>query len=57
MEEPNKYFENAFLVDCHEFIINIDYPINIAHPVVYDISLESHEKILLRYTTSNYRKQ
>jgi hypothetical protein len=44
VEEPDKYFENAFLVDCHEFIINIDYPITMAPPVVYDVSLESHEK-------------
>lgn len=44
VEEPDKYFENAFLVDCHEFIINIDYPITMAPPVVYDINIESHEK-------------
>lgn len=44
VEEPDKYFENAFLIDCHEFIINIDYPITMAPPVVYDVSLESHEK-------------
>lgn len=44
VEEPDKYFENAFLVDCHEFIINIDYPITMMPPVVYDANLESHEK-------------
>ena len=44
MEEPDKYFENAFLVDCHEFIINIDYPITMTAPVVYDVNIESHEK-------------
>jgi hypothetical protein len=44
VEEPDKYFENTFLVDCHEFIINIDYPITMAPPAVYDVSLESHEK-------------
>lgn len=44
VEEPEKYFENAFLVDCHEFIINIDYPITMMPPIVYDVTLESHEK-------------
>jgi hypothetical protein len=44
VEEPDKYFENAFLVDCHEFIINFDYPVTMMPPVVYDVSLESHEK-------------
>ncbi|MGE0243562.1 MAG: adenylate/guanylate cyclase domain-containing protein [Nitrososphaeraceae archaeon] len=44
VEEPDKYFENAFLIDCHEFIINFDYPVTMMPPVVYDVSLESHEK-------------
>lgn len=44
VEEPDRYFENTFLVDCHEFIINFDYPITMAPPIVYDTSLESHEK-------------
>ena len=44
VEEPDKYFENAFLVDCHEFIINIDYPITMTALVVYDVNIESHEK-------------
>ena len=44
VEEPDKYFENAFLVDCHEFIINIDYPVTMTAPVVYDVNIESHEK-------------
>ena len=44
VEEPDRYFENAFLVDCHEFIINFDYPITMVPPIVYDTSLESHEK-------------
>jgi hypothetical protein len=44
VEEPDKYFENAFLVDCHEFIINFDYPVTMMPPIVYDVSLESHEK-------------
>jgi hypothetical protein len=44
VEEPDKYFENAFLVDCHEFIINIDYPITMTAPVVYDVNIESHQK-------------
>lgn len=44
VEEPDRYFENTFLVDCHEFIINFDYPITMVPPIVYDTSLESHEK-------------
>ena len=31
-------------MDCHEFIINFDYPITMVPPIVYDTSLESHEK-------------
>ena len=41
MEEPDKYFENTFLVDCHEFIINMDYPITMTAPLVYDVNIES----------------
>jgi Adenylate and Guanylate cyclase catalytic domain len=44
VEEPDRYFENAFLVDCHEFVINFHYPITMIPPIVYDVSLESHEK-------------
>ena len=49
MEEPDKYFENAFLVDCHEFIINIDYPITMTALVVYDVKMNLMKKIIVIY--------
>ena len=47
VKEPDKYFENAFSLDCHEFIINIDYLITMTSHIVYDGNLKYHEKIFI----------
>jgi hypothetical protein len=44
VEEPERYFENAFLVNCDRFIVNIDFPANAKPPVLYEVSLETEEK-------------
>jgi adenylate/guanylate cyclase family protein len=44
VEEPERYFENAFLVHCGKFVVKIDYPANMKPPVVSEINLESEEK-------------
>jgi hypothetical protein len=28
VEEPERYFEHSFLVDCQRFVVTVDYPIN-----------------------------
>lgn len=42
--EPNRYFENAFLVSCEKFVFVMDYPASMKPPVVYEISLENEVK-------------
>jgi hypothetical protein len=44
VEEPERYFENAFLVNCDRFIVNIDFPAGSKPPVLYEVSLETEEK-------------
>jgi hypothetical protein len=44
LEEPQKYFENAFLVSCEKFVFMMDYPANMKPPVVYEINLETEAK-------------
>jgi hypothetical protein len=44
VEEPDTYFENAFLVDCQKFMISIDYPIEMDCPVAYELNLENEEQ-------------
>ena len=44
VEEPDTYFENAFLVDCQKFMMSIDYPIEMDCPVVYELNLENEEQ-------------
>jgi hypothetical protein len=43
VEELDRYFENYFAVDCHTFIVTIDYPKDMTTPVVYDVNLENDE--------------
>lgn len=47
IEEPERYFENAFLVDCQHFALLFKYPLGngIDRPELYDISQESETKI------------
>jgi hypothetical protein len=46
VEEPERYFENAFLIDCQKFIMSFKYPVNsgIKRPELYEILQESEEK-------------
>lgn len=47
VEEPERYFENAFLIDCQKLVIKINYPTNgqIKEPMFYEINQETEEKI------------
>ncbi len=46
LEEPERYFANAFLIDCNKLILIIEYPDDpiIKEPVLYDINQESEEQ-------------
>ena len=46
VEEPDRYFENAFLIDCQYYVMSFKYPIEngIKRPELYEISQESDTK-------------
>ena len=46
VEEPEKYFENAFLIDVQKFTLNFKYPVNgcDCNPVLYNVNQETDEK-------------
>ena len=46
VEEPERYFENAFLIDVSKYIFNFKYPANGCEckPAVYDINQETEAK-------------
>ncbi|HJT10155.1 MAG TPA: adenylate/guanylate cyclase domain-containing protein [Candidatus Nitrosotalea sp.] len=46
VEEPNRYFENAFLINCQKLVLKIEYPINdsVQEPVLYEVNQETEEK-------------
>lgn len=46
VEEPERYFENAFLIDCQHFEMSFKYPTGngIKRPELYEISQESETK-------------
>jgi hypothetical protein len=46
VEEPEKYFENAFLIPCQKLVLKMEYPVNdsIKEPVLYEINQETEEK-------------
>jgi len=46
VEEPEKYFENAFLIDCQDLVLSIKYPNNpkINGVTLYTINQETDEK-------------
>ncbi len=47
VEEPYRYFENAFLINCERFEINFSYPRSINNPRVYDLDMENESKKLV----------
>lgn len=46
VEEPERYFENAFLIDVNKFALSFKYPANgfECKPMLYDINQETEEK-------------
>ena len=46
VEEPERYFENAFLINCQKLVLKMEYPLNdsIREPMLYEINQESEEK-------------
>ena len=47
VEEPERYFENAFLIDCSKFVLKINYPNRSGiKPTVFEINQETEEKTL-----------
>lgn len=46
VEEPNRYFENAFLVNCKKIVLKMQYPRDnsINEPRLYEINQETEEK-------------
>ncbi|MGI0073567.1 MAG: hypothetical protein ACREA3_07130 [Nitrosotalea sp.] len=46
VEEPNRYFENAFLINCEKLVLKMEYPTNdsIKEPELYEINQETEEK-------------
>jgi hypothetical protein len=47
VEEPERYFENAFLIDCQKYNMSFKYPINagIKRPELIEISQENDEQV------------
>ena len=46
VEEPERYFENAFLIDCQKLTLGFTYPKNhdIQQPILYEINQETEAK-------------
>jgi hypothetical protein len=46
VEEPERYFENALLIDVHKFSLDFKYPVNgcECNPVIYEINQETEQK-------------
>lgn len=46
VEEPERYYENAFLIDCKKLVLKMRYPADgtIKEPVLYEINQETEEK-------------
>ncbi len=46
VEEPERYFENAFLINCQKLVLKMEYPVNdsIKTPILYEINQETEEK-------------
>jgi len=47
VEEPERYFENAFLIDCQKLTLGFTYPKNhgIKQPILYEINQETDIKL------------
>jgi hypothetical protein len=53
VEEPERYFENAFLIDCQKYNMSFKYPINagIKRPELIEISQEDDEQTKSKVTS------
>lgn len=49
VEEPERYFENAFLIDVHDYALSFKYPKNMkdCKPTIYKINQETEEKTIM----------
>ncbi len=50
VEEPERYFENAFLIDCQKFVLKMEYPNNklVNKPTIYEVNQETEKKKLAK---------
>jgi len=48
VEEPHRYFENAFAVNCQRFVVTVDYPLIMDPPVVYSVNQKTNKRKLFR---------
>ena len=48
VEEPEKYFENTFLVGCEKLIVAFDFPTSVRSLTIYESSLETGENKKIR---------
>jgi hypothetical protein len=48
VEEPYRYFENAFTVNCQRFVVTVDYPLIMDPPVVYNVNLKNNRRKLCK---------
>jgi hypothetical protein len=46
VEEPERYFENAFLINCQKLVLKLEHPVDdsIKEPVLYEVNQETEEK-------------
>ena len=55
VEEPEKYFENTFLVGCEKFTVYFDLPLSIKSLVIYESSLETGDYKKIRSQSKLYQ--
>lgn len=48
VEEPYKYFENTFAVNCQRFVVTVDYPLTMNPPLVYNVNLKNKRRRLCK---------
>ncbi len=50
VEEPERYFENAFLIDCQKLVLKMEYPNDklIKKPILYEVNQETEQKKLAK---------
>ena len=57
VEEPEKYFENAFYTNCEKFTLIFDYPDNQSfNPILYEVNPLTDEKELVQVDRAETRE-